>query len=324
MSEVTYASIQPLIESQQVQGSSVTCVFLCPETQVRAEARGSIKRGRDMGAIAKSSVKRSLFSSLRSSVSRAVSGALGSGVAGRVGQDLSRQVMQQAQQKTSFSSGEIQAAVVDAFQRVAKQFRWDPTGERWLGAAGVGAAGAVAEAATDFEKQLQAAPIVEPYDKGVLARVLVEIAAADGQLAQEEQEFLTGFVDPSLGPVAELARKPPLSAVEIEETSAGPVRETMFMLALALAYSDKDMSQQEMDRLRGLGAKLGVSTERMRELIRYAQLFLYEKALERAYMLGSRDEQAFQEAQGLAQGVGLDATAAERVDVRYRKRLGIV
>lgn len=319
MSEIPYASIQPLIADQQVHGSSVRVTFRCPQSGFSVDSSAGIKKGQSLSDVAMASAKRSLWWSLRSTLLRLISSSLGHGVAGRVGRDVGNQFLRQAGQGVQFSNEEVQAAVVDAFTRVQNKFRHD--GNQWIAAHGLEAGAAPV---SDFQRQLQQAMPSEPYDRGVLARLLVEVAKADGQLAAEEERFLTTYMDASLGTPRQLAQRPALTAIELDETSAGAVRETIVMLGWALALSDQNLNPNEQSRLNEVTSGLKVDAGRAAELRGYAASFLVEQALEHAYPSGHRDERQHAAAYELAAKLGLSREDAERADVRFRKARGIV
>ena len=75
--------------------------------------------------------------------------------------------------------------------------------------------------------------------------MLVEIAMADGILAQEEEDFLSEFLDPNLGSIQQLSQRPKLTQQEFNSVSQGDVRKTMFMLSWTLALADEDFAQEE-------------------------------------------------------------------------------
>jgi tellurite resistance protein len=267
--------------------------------------------------VAKASVKRSLFSSLRSAVSRTISSTLGGSVAGRVAYDVSGQVMSGAQRKASYSASEVQATVIKAFEKVQDRFRWDSEAGRWVGLKAASAPD------TAFSAQLSGSPVAEKYDRGVLARMLTEIACIDGNVSDDEREFLGDFIDPELGTVDELAERDRLSAAELGGTDE-KARETMLMLAWTVAMTDKELADEEKARLEELAAGLGIEDARSAELAGHARDFLLDQAFAAAYPGGNKDAGAHAEAMSYATAVGLSQDEAEVADVRYRKRAGIV
>ena len=326
MPEITYESIKPLIAKEELQGSTMRCTFKCPVSDFSVDASGQCRQERSVAgqvaAGAARSAKASLMWSLRGAVAGAVGRLLGSGIAGQVGrqaaysatQGMTRSAMSS---QVSYSEAQKQAAVVEAFKQVSSSFMWDARNSRWISTKAGG------EAVTDFARQLESAPITQRYDAGVLARMLTEIANADGQIGEEEKSFLAGFVPPEAGSVDDLLKKSPLSKVELEECALGNARETMLMLAWALALTDEDLADEERARLAAHADGLGIAPARAGELKKHAQVFVVDKAIEAAYAGGEADAEARKEITDLAARIGLAPEEAERAEVRYRKRLGI-
>lgn len=318
MSQITYEMIQPLIASADQQGSAMHVVFRCPVSGTTVEARGHLQAANTATSRAAKSAKRSLFSGLRRSMTRALRSALGYSMAGRVAADAASGAMRTSGSSQSYSDADRQAATIRAFQSVANQFIWDSQNNRYISGQAAG------QVMTDFMQLLSGAPVDSPYDRGVLARMLTEVAAADGAVADQERMFLSSFIPPEIGTVDSLAQMSRLSAAELAETAQGQSRETMVMLAWAVAFTDEDLSPQEAARLGEFAQGLGLSGERADQLKGYAQVYLVDLALGGAYPGGQRNPQAHAEVMAMASRIGLDATASERVDIRFRKRYGLV
>ncbi|MEM8710774.1 MAG: hypothetical protein AAGG01_07460 [Planctomycetota bacterium] len=314
MTTPTFAAIQPLVASQEVRGSSVSVTFRCPETDVEVQSNASIKRSDSVKAQAARSVKKNMWSSLRRSVTRAVADALGNGAAGRIARDVANTSMRQGEQKTAFSKEETQNAVVEAFTAVQSSFKWNASSESWTG---------VKKPANGFEKRLAEAPVTERFDQGVLARTLVELSAADGEISADEVAFIADFIDPELGTVEEFAKRDPLTPAELSETSE-PARPSIMMLAWACAMSDEELADEETARLEELSSGFGLSEEAMTAVRNDAQQFLFEQALAGVYAGGSRDDEAFSAAKEAAGKMGIDEERATQMDASYRKLAGIV
>ncbi len=314
MSHLNYAAIQPLVASEQVQGSSVAVQFRCPTTGVEASSTGTVRRLNSVKSEAARSVKKNLWSGLRRSVTRAVADALGSGTAGRIARDLTGAGLKQAEQKTAFSKEEVQEGVVAAFQAVQGSFRWNDAQNTWAG---------VAKASNPFEERLAQSPISERYDQGILARALVELSAADGEISEDEVAFISDFIDPAVGMVAELAKREALSAAELGEATP-EVREAILMLSWACAMSDEDVADAEAQRLVELAEGFGLTAEQNGALRADAQHFLFEQALASVYENGSRNEEAFATANAAAATMGISGERASQWDAAYRKAAGIV
>lgn len=318
MSQSIYDSIQPLIAHAEQRGSTMHVVFRCPASGLEIPSSAGLRQEQTLGNRIAGGVKRSLMWSVRNAIASAVRSALGGGIVGNAAASASREAMYASQEKLRYSESDKRDAIERAFQAVSSRFVWDSQQGRFI------AAEAGGDAIPDFMRQLQSAPPSSRYDRMVSARMLIEIAAADGQLGDDERAFVSGFVTPDLGTVDELWSTPRLSTAELSETSQGPVRDTMLMLAWAVAYSDDQLAPEEAARLAEYAGALGIPTARVTELQGFAGGYLLDQALARAYATGRRDDAAHAEAMQLASRLGMDATSAERADIRFRKRHGLV
>lgn len=318
MSQSIYETIQPLIAHAEQQGSTMRVVFRCPVSGYETEASAGMRQGSSMGSRVSGSLKRSLMWSVRNVIASAVRSAFGHGIVGSVLANSSREAIQAGEEKLRYSEDDQRDAVERAFQSVSDRFLWDAAQGRYI------AAQAGGEVITGFMRQLVDAPATSRYDRLVAARMLTEIAAADGQLRQDEHMFLAGFITPDLGAVDDLSRNPRLSAAELAETSEGPVRDTLLMLAWAVAWTDDQLAPEEEARLREYATALAVPAARLAELQGHVRTYLLDQALARAYSGGRLDAAAHAEAMEFARRLGLDATTAERADIRFRKRNGLI
>lgn len=319
----SYEAIQPLIVKTQPLGQLLHFTFRCPVTgkQVGSAAppeQGRVSKIRD-------SAKRGLFSGVRRAISRAVYGALSGigGTAGYMARDMAGTALSGAipsgtSGEPTYSEAEKNEAAVAAFRNVVEQFTWEDEKARWI------SLDAAREQMGAFARQLADAPIEQAYDKGVMARMLVEIASVDGTVADEEKTLLAELIPAELGSVDQLAARPKLSPVELSECATGASRDTLLMLAWSVALADDELGEAEAKRIDELTQGLEISTNRAAELKHAAQLQVFEAALPSAYPGGKRDEEAWKAVSELATAIGLEATDAERADIRYRKRIGCV
>ncbi len=314
----SYDDIEPLIADSKIDGSTIEVSFRCPVTQTEVPSQGTMRAGRDVSSVAQRSVKRSLSQSLRRAVFSAIRGALGSGLLGRAGQDVARSVLTDATDKMNHthSSGEKQAALLEAFEQVQSQFVWDAKSSRWVAAEALGAK-------SEFSSQLASAPVRAKYDRGVLARMLVEIAAADGSVSAEEKDFLAGFVTPDLGSIDQLLAAGSLSSVDLSEVSAGSVRETLLMLAWAAACTDEDLDASEQAKLTDFAAGLGLSSQQATKMRTVAQEHVLNAAFQAAYSDGV-DATKKAQVLAVAAAIGVPAEQAQRFEIRFRKAHGLV
>lgn len=318
MSQSTYETIQPLIARAEQQGATMQVTLRCPVSGHEVQASAGLRAADSMTGRMAQSAKRRLLWSVRSAITSAVRSALGYGVVGSMASAAAQEAVSTGGHNVSYSEDDKRDAVVRAFESVSAQFVWDDQQGRYISAQAAG------DVLTGFMKQLRAAPPSTRYDRSVTARMLTEIAVADGELGDDERGFLSGFITPDVGTVDALAGSPRLSAAELAETAQGPVRETMLMLAWAVAVTDESLAPEEEARLGELAGGLGIGDARVAELKAHAQTYVLDQALGRAYAGGRRDPEAHAEAMELARRLGIDSTEAERADIRLRKRYGLV
>lgn len=157
-----------------------------------------------------------------------------------------------------------------AFEQVAPALT--QVGERWVGLA------QAACPAQFFEHQLRTAPVLESYDREVLARALLEISRADTEWRQEEKNLL-GELGAEPATVARLQRAPNLSAAEMSNVSTAQVKQTILMLCWAMAYVDGTLDPRERDHLETLKRGFMLSEPQVRRLQLAAKLALLERYL---------------------------------------------
>jgi tellurite resistance protein len=127
-----------------------------------------------------------------------------------------------------------------------------------------------------FDSQLRANPIVEKYDVDVLVRVLLEVSRSDSELRTEERTFLEEIVQDE-STIKRLSKAPKITVAELAETSSLSVKETILMLAWAMAYADGHLDNEEMLRLNQLCRGFMLPEKRVRELQMAAKLFLMDR-----------------------------------------------
>lgn len=314
MQEFTYESIRPLLVEAQQDGHYLSCIFRCPLSNFSIESRAVLQHasiGEDFIGSAQKRATGSAKSSLVGFLRRIFGGATLGAAA-----DTARGAIRDNDQPDVYSEEATRRAVLEAFHEVLTSFVWDGGAERWISAQ------AGADLLPEFNQQLAAAPVSDEQDREVLARILVEIAQADGTFATEERAFLESFLGADEGRVDQLAEHPPLSSDELAGCGALPIRETMLMLAWATSLVDGDLHAKEAERIEDFAHMLSVRAARAAELKRYAQIYLVDQALEHAYEEGPGGARRHAEAFALAERLGLDHASIERCDVRLRKRLG--
>lgn len=312
-------TIRPLINNLQVHGRTVRLDFVCPRSGTRVPASFSAP-ATNAGALSRASgtVSRSVMWSLRSSLSRALRQTFGHGVAGRVAADLAFSAVNEATRQVSrpasgLSRREQDDALLAAFASVQHQFVYDDNSASWVH-------GSVAQQVLgDFESQLAAHPVLHPYDREVLGRMLVEIAQADGVLRPEELSWLTEILSGHQA-IDDLARRPPLTAAELGAMTRGDIRSSALMLAWALALVDESLEAGEHGVLHRFGLGLGLSDTDQARARAVASTWMMDQALERMRAWGGHDVHARQQLYALAGRLGLSQQQAEEAEARYLRR----
>ncbi len=319
MPQPTHDNIAPLITDLQTTGRTVRVTFRCPVSGQSVSSSHAVPRTSNTSSRLAQTAKRSLMYSLQSTISSAIREVFGYNLVGRVASDVARQAVYSAAQTPSqntLSSAEQQEAVLAAFAKVSSRFIWDSARGHWISAQ------AAKTLLSPFEQQLSASPISSGYDRAVLARMLVEVARADGRLAREESSMLTDLIPADLGAISELSARPPLTPAELGEVSAS-VRQTMLMLAWSLALVDEEFSSAEEQYLQRAAQGMRLTSAQARSARDAAQGYILDQALERMFTWGGHDDYARRELLALAKRIGMSESEAQVAEARYQKRKGL-
>ncbi|HCH64108.1 MAG: hypothetical protein CL927_14105 [Deltaproteobacteria bacterium] len=317
MTTPSYSNIQPLVQNIDVRGRTLQVRFVCSVSGHAVDARYTVPRDNSMGSRVSQQMKRNLMWSLQSAVASAIRSTMGHNMAGRVASDMARSAMTGVQQQVNsntLSSREQNTAVVEAFRTVQGQFVWDAQRNTWISQSAMG------EAMSDFERMLAAAPIAHPYDRQVMARMLVEIARGDGRLSSEESTWLTEVITADLGDVQTLAARPPLTAAELGSASAGAVRKSLLVLAWAMALVDEEMADAERTLLGHYSRGLGLPHRDVEACRKASQTYILDQAMDRMFTWGGHDEYARAQLYGLAERIGMPVQEAQEAEARHLRR----
>ena len=268
--DFNYASIAPLVSSSELSGSVLQVVFQDAQGGPSVSATGTLRTSGGVVGATRSTIQRQMLSRLSFAVTRAVSSALGDNVVSRFGAGIARSAVQDAGRSATVSAEAKEAAVVEAFQSVSSQFRWD--GAAWVSAP-------PSAATLEFTRLLDKAPITARGDLAVLGRMLVELAGADGDIGDDERSFLASFLTGDVD-VDSLAAGPPLTDAELAEVTQGPVRESMLMLAWGLSFCDDALADAEQDACRRFARGLRVAPARRKVLRSAAAEFVRGQAVD--------------------------------------------
>lgn len=321
MPQPTQANIAPLVADVQERGRSVRVTFRCPLSGHTVSASHSMPRSNDMGTQMMNTAKRSMMYSLQSTLSQTIRSVFGHNAVGRVASDVTRQAVYSAARtstnQNTLSARERQAAILAAFQGVAQQFVWDSNRGHWISSR------AAQDQLSPFEQQLANHPVSHQYDRGILARMLVEIARADGRLTSDENAWLNDFLGPEMAAISDLANRPALSDAELNETTRGELRTTLMMLAWAMAIVDEHFDATEQAALQRFAGGLRLSNAQIQAARDAAQGYIIDQALERMIAWGGHDAHARSQLMALAGRIGMSEQDVQVAEARYQRRKGV-
>jgi len=299
--EITYESIRQYIIEESLDGSRVTCKFQIDDEVF--ESVGTIRTGGKKGAArVKSMVKTTALGRMRSVVLRVLRRAGGGGFAGTAVSMAGNEAMRQGTDSIKHSKADHQAAVVQAFEKISIELAYE--GGKWR----------LATEFSEFEKLMKRNPLTKAYDRKILARMLVEMARADGSIEPEEKAFFDDFLTDETGKLGELVRSPAISVVECEEVSKEG-KENVFMIVAAVALTDNEFADEEKLKLEEYSQMFEFTDMKQEELLRYAQDYTIESWIRGNGKMSRDDVYAF------ADKIGMDRGEAERTQIRIEKRL---
>jgi uncharacterized tellurite resistance protein B-like protein len=278
--EITYNLIKPLIVHEEVQGSRVFVEFQQPDTGNFITAQGPIRRSSGgVGSAIGRSVKRTAMQQARSSLTRMVGSLFGSGFLGRTARAATSTAASEYSRSQSHSDnepskGDIEDAVVVAFKSVKAQFNWNAARGEW----GKPEGPAVKRENTPFEAQIERSPIVDRHDKKVFARILADLASADGVIQDEEVEFFQALVPTDAGSIHDIIASDAVSRVDCEMVKDG-VRDTIYMFSWAIVMADYEIHPKEVEMITKYADLLGITGGRKTELEKFAKVHMLEQAL---------------------------------------------
>lgn len=299
--EITYESIKPYIVEERVDGSKMACKFQVENETFEAKAPMKSNNNQGSARVVKM-VRNTAIGRMRSVVLRVLRSAVGGGFAGTAVSMVGSEVSRQGTETIRFSRKEKEEAVVRAFEKISMELTFE--GGRWR----------LAKEFSDFEKLIRRSPLTKAYDKKILARMLVEMANADGTIEKEEKAFFDEFLTEETGSLRDLMRAPAISMVECEEVTK-EARENVFMIVAAVALSDNEFAEEERQKLNEYSQMFDFHPDKEEELLRYAQDYTIEMYI-RANGVMSRDE-----IYAFADKIGMERGEAERTQIRLEKRL---
>ena len=302
--EITYSSIKPYILEETFENATARCKFQVEDEIYEASAGLRVSAENRGAHNIKNMARNTIIGRLRTIMTQVIRKVTGGGLVGNIASMAAQETVRQNVSSSSYSAADKEKAVVAAFKTIMHNLYLDEATKTWR----------IAKQFSDFERALKSNPLKKSYDKKTLARMLVELARADGQMSDKERKFIDTYLSAETGTLVDLMRQPALSAVELEEvTKEG--KENVFMVAAALTLVDHELHSNEQDRLINYGVFMGLNEMKIEELIHKAQSYTIETIIRENRNL-TREE-----LYDLADKIGMSRDEAERAQVRYNKRV---
>lgn len=307
----TWDRVAPLVEEIDVRGRRVEVRFRCPASG--RTARGYVAIEADTGAKVRALATQSLYYAVRESVFRTVRRMLGWGFVGQFASYFVTAMLPQAPSAHApLTEEERRRGVLDAFKQVQGQFAWDERNARFV------AVDVLHASQSEYERRIDGAPVASEWDAGVLARILGAVARSDGEVSPPEATLFTEHGDLAIGTAREV--RVPTDA-ELRETTPA-VRETLLLLAWAMACADHRVRPEEHAEVRRLAGVLGVSEARSTQLLHVARAGVVEALVADASLDDGLDDAERARIEALALELGLSKAEFETIEAATRKRLG--
>jgi hypothetical protein len=316
-------AIRPLVQHCRPSGRHLVVTFRCPDSGQQVNATWTAPQGSGVAHQVAMRARQTAWSEAQRQVYTLLRSALGTGALGRIATDAATAAMGAAGGTAgppSLSAAEQDFGLVEAFREgappkafrsVAAAFAW--SGSRWVHHSVAAAQGSA------LDRQVQAHPLTR-YDRLLVARMLAQVAAAHGGIADSERAHLADAIDPDLGSLEALLARPPLTSAALAEASAGEVRATMLSLAWSLALIDERGAAEEIALLEQFGAALGLTTVEAQQARDAARTWIVDQALERAFAWGGHDRHARDEVVALGSRLGMSREEVELAEARFEKR----
>ncbi len=300
---LVYDDIKALLSDQTIdtERHELQCAFVCPITQRRVMATGSLRHSDDFGDALIDSAARSFWYEARRRVYDTVCAMVPAGFVRSVVEGTAGRMLYRGDDGV-YTPKEVRTASLEAFESVRHEFTQDRG--HWV-AREVGD-----EFASDFDLQYRSAPVETTYEQNILARIFLALATTDG-LAPLEDEFIHQHSSKGGKAAAEGEGFP--SSVELSEVRQD-VRPTIYMLSWALCLVDHQLAPAEVELLKNLRNGLALATTEAEGMEHAARCFIIEQYAASGQCLSSDEHDK------IGRRMGLRSDEVERVLVRLSKR----
>ncbi|MCH2022490.1 MAG: TerB family tellurite resistance protein [Saprospiraceae bacterium] len=287
--ELSYIKIQPYLHKSTQEGNRMICIFKFENKKFESES--TITKGNEIGSdIGSKIAKNAGMSQMRSFLTRLVKKNI----------EIKNDVTINSDEV--FTDKEKEAAIVNAFKGIMNEIIYDSKEKKWRIASGV----------SEFEKRMKKFPLVEIYDKKIMARMLVEMARADQRIEEQERLFFESFLTPDTGKLGDLMRSPYLTYSDCEKVNK-KARNTLFLVVAAVALTDNEFNIKEQEKLNSFAKMLDFDDTTKEKLLAIAQDYTLQLAI-RANNNNMTSEYLF----AFADKIGMNKEDAERTQKRLQ------
>lgn len=318
----TYEEVAPYLEYHEIEKNKVYCEFRTPEGDV-VTATAHLKMGNNLKNKVTQQVTKTFTRQAKRQASRLVRRALGGGILGRTGSTILRGTIggNSEQITPKYTQEAIQQGIANAFKKVAKHFDVKPprksrtkrTKETRIAVKPREDSGRISKKDMRiYDKRVnQFQRSANNFDREILARMLVELAKADGRLSFEEEKFLEDILPEGLNGIAKYEVMDSISRIECQEVSTS-VKEAIYLFAWIIALVDFELHENEKGILQEYAEMFSFSIHKVNSLIDEAKCFVLEEGIN-SY---TDKTELFQ----LADKLELEHDKAERVLIQIKKR----
>lgn len=306
---ITYEKIEPLIVFQESDDRNVYVEFALPGSTEVFESKATIQQGKDVGSKVKRRVAQVAQMQVRNTATRAIRGALGNNILGRTGSIAFQTAAREVKPGQGPNEEQVHLAIVAAFERVKANFYFDEESGEWTKPP----IAPPPPPKSPFEEQIASNPIADPHDKNIFARVMAELAYADGSIAPEEAELFKGIIPHDQPSLDRLAKADPVSKIEAQEVTQG-VKGTIYMFAWVIALIDLELDPVEEELLMEYADVFELQEARREELIKFAKYYVMEQNID--------PDEPREDLFSIADKIKLSHDDAERARIAYKRRVG--
>jgi hypothetical protein len=290
MSDISYESIEGIIQDVEVTGSQVRCIFMHLDGATINSSSSIPKDNTTMGRVG-NTVKRQLINRARSQASQSIFSLLGGGILGRTGSMIIRSsVNNNSTYRDEPDEEDIHAAVIKAFEKISNKYIYDEASHTWAPALPQKqkmvirskeeiTPGNTRNHSSTPTAEKSSTPGLNRLEKEVLARLIVEICDADGTLSPEEENVLRTMLPKELGPIDKIRQMDFISPLEIQSLSMD-AKQTILKCAYLLSYSDFQPHENETAIIHEYGHQMGLNIAQLKQIEKEAKLEALSAAID--------------------------------------------